>query len=96
MDRVKDILPRVLKKRGVYDEVVASAVVASAAAWIRTNLPAYADDLAVSHAAQGRLHVKARSTVALMALKALEQTLLDHIAMSVEQGSPTAVSVTRA
>ncbi len=79
MDRVSLLLPSVLRKRGLFDQVSASSVSYTARAWIAQHAPGLAPFIQVKSLTQGVLQVEATHHMALVQAHELSQDLLGDL-----------------
>ncbi len=64
MDRVRDLLPKVLKRRGLHEHAVASHVVETAKKWLQQELPAFSAEYTVQSLKNGELEIRCLSSIA--------------------------------
>ena len=64
MDHISSLLPRVLKKRGLHGQALASLAVHHAQAWLASHLPEHAGVLLVKKLSDGTLHISAENSIA--------------------------------
>lgn len=95
MDSVASILPRVLKKRGMYEHVTASLLCSHAQKWIDSSLPEYAGRLTAQALKNGQLTVSAKDSAALLGLRKRSTELVDALSASIPDSPPVRLLVRR-
>lgn len=64
MDSVRSLLPKVLRKRGLYDQAAASLVTFRAQEWLRREFPELGEKLEVTHLKDGTLTIACENGIA--------------------------------
>lgn len=82
MDRVSDLLPVVLRKRGLHTPVEASFVVTTAQRWLTDHLPSLVSELHATTFRDGTLTVRADNPIALAEGSLLKASLLKELQRS--------------
>lgn len=65
MERLSNILPGILRQRGLHGDISASLIVSKADQWLRMHLPAHALSLHVRKYDDGTIFIEAENSVAL-------------------------------
>jgi hypothetical protein len=79
MDKLSNLIPRVLNKRGLKDEAGASYVTFLTAQWIEENLPEYTSYLSVSKKSDTTIVIESDHAIASQELSQVKEVLLGYI-----------------
>jgi len=79
MYHIKELLPKVLKKRGLQDHAEASQVILHAQEWIISELEAYQDQLIAKSFKNGILLISAENSVCAQELSQVLFELKGHL-----------------
>jgi hypothetical protein len=79
MDRLQDLLPAVLRKRGLHGHAEAALVVHNATRWIAERLPLMAADLHPVSFRDGTLLIHADQAIAAQECCMASEELLSHL-----------------
>lgn len=91
MDSLSSILPKVLRKRGMYVHATASLVTHKAKLWLSAALPAFEAVITVTTLKEGTLTVRCTHSIAVQEVSQLSQGLRDYL----EKDCPGAVKEVR-
>ncbi|MFA5800718.1 MAG: hypothetical protein WC840_07280 [Candidatus Peribacteraceae bacterium] len=95
MDRLSQILPKVLRKRGLHEAAVGSQAVVSAQAWISSTFPAFRHSLSAIRIEHGCIVVEADDSIALTECSQRAEELLRHLWHTVPEAKVERVRVVR-
>lgn len=84
MDRLSDLMGKVLSRRGLKDQAQASHVVYLAQVWIEERIPTVSAYLKVKSLRDGILSIESSHAIASQELKQQAQALLQHLRDSVD------------
>ncbi|MDP7247140.1 MAG: DciA family protein [Candidatus Peribacteraceae bacterium] len=79
MYHIKELLPKVLKKRGLQDHAKASHVILHTQEWIITELEGYQDQLIAKSFKDGILLINAENSVCAQELNQVLLELKEHL-----------------
>ena len=79
MDRLSDVLPRILRQRGLHEHAVAGQILLKAAEWIAITLPAQSSALFPVRFQQATLVIEATQSIALCACTEQLEGLTSHL-----------------
>ena len=79
MDRVKDLLGRVLRKRGLLNEAASAHAVYLANAWITSAMPLFADSLRAVNIKESTLMIECMHSVAAQEMMQRSQELQEYL-----------------
>jgi hypothetical protein len=80
MDSLGSILPKVLRKRGLYGHAAAAQVTFKAQQWITAALPGVASYLEVTHLKDGVLTIAAQNSIASQECLQMLPSLREYLA----------------
>jgi len=95
MQHIRDLLPGVLKKRGLHDHAEASLAVFHAQQWLAEHLPQCWDALCASALRDGTLTVTALHSVAAQECQEHAQALLEYLRQDCGHTKAERISVRR-
>ena len=79
MDRISDLIPKVLHKKGLQHHAAASHVVFVATQWISQNRPQLKDLYTVQSYCDGELRIDVQNSIAAQELSQITEKLTVHI-----------------
>ncbi len=79
MDRVGSLLPKVLKKRGLYAHAKSALIVTQAKDWIDKELKTFASDLQPTVFKDGVLIIESSTSIAAQECNCASIKLIDHL-----------------
>lgn len=79
MDRVSDLMPKVLRQRGLQKQASVSLVIFKATAWIAEHLPLLKDQLTVQHCKDQILLIAADHPIAAQECQQRMAELLEYL-----------------
>lgn len=79
MDRVKDLLGKVLRRRGLQNEAAAAHAVYLANAWIASAMPSFADSVRVRNVKDNTLLIECMHSVAAQEVTQRSIELLEYL-----------------
>jgi hypothetical protein len=95
MDSVGSLLPKVLRRRGLYEHAAASLVTLKAQEWLTAELPMFAGAITVPRFSQGVLEIACANSIASQECHSLVPVLLAHLTRECEGMSVKEVRVVR-
>jgi len=95
MDRLSQILPKVLRKRGLHEAAIGSQTVVSAQAWISSTFPAFKHSLSAIRIEHGCIVVEADNSIALTECSQRAEELLHYLQRIVPEAKVERVRVMR-
>lgn len=95
MDSVRSLLPKVLRRRGLYAHASASLVTLRAQQWLDGELPAFRGIIAVPRFAQGVLEIECANSIASQECRSIIPVLLEHLTRECEGISVREVRISR-
>lgn len=95
MERLSHLLPKVLKQRGLHDEMVAGLVVKRAEEWIAAHLPVHVPTLHVKKFASGTVIIHADNPIALAECSLRLHELVRHLQATLTDAGIRTVRVVR-
>lgn len=95
MDSVKTLLPKVLKKRGMYDVMMATHLLRETEQWIAVAAPDFLDAIHVKTFANGIITIEADNAIAMMALNPLRSTCIAHLQKILPECAVSQIKITR-
>lgn len=84
MDSVRSLLPKVLRRRGLYEHAAASFVTLKAQEWLTVELSACKGTITVPRFSQGVLEIECANSIAAQECRSIVPVLLDYLARECE------------
>lgn len=79
MDRLSNVLPKVLRRRGLAEHATGALVVYKARQWLREKFPAFADQVDAKNVRENVLMVECKHSIALQEVKNAETDLIGYL-----------------
>ncbi len=96
MERLGQILPAILRKRGLYDQGLASHTTLLASEWILRELPQYGNVLKAKRIDTGTVIIEAANSIAVQECTERSGDLLSYIQSTLPEAKIVSVRVVRA